>query len=84
MTDESPQRMAVSGSAAGTTKRWIEKKVAAGFAIALAGLERGWVPKDLKLTLHPLQSEKLCNHIEAAWDGEEALVLGRDLSQWNS
>ena len=29
--------------------------------------------KDLKLTLHALQSEKLSNHIEVARDGEEAL-----------
>lgn len=30
-------------------------------------------PKDLKLSLHALQSEKLCNHIELARDGEEAM-----------
>ena len=76
--------MSVAGSAAGTTKRWIEKKVAAGFVIALAGLERGWVAKDLKLTLDALQGEKISNHIEVVRDGEEALVLGRDLSPWNS
>lgn len=30
-------------------------------------------PKDLKLTMHALLSEKLGNHIEVARDGEEAL-----------
>ena len=29
--------------------------------------------KDVKLTLHALQSEKLCNQIDVARDGEEAL-----------
>ncbi len=29
--------------------------------------------KDLKLTLHALQNEKLSNHIEVARDGEEAM-----------
>ena len=29
--------------------------------------------KDIKLTLHALQSEKLCNQIDVARDGEEAL-----------
>ena len=30
-------------------------------------------PKDEKLTLHGLKSEKLCNHIDVVRDGEEAL-----------
>lgn len=30
-------------------------------------------PKDVKLTLHALNSRKLANHIEVARDGEEAL-----------
>jgi two-component system, response regulator len=30
-------------------------------------------PADLQLTMHALQSEHLCNHIQIARDGEEAL-----------
>src|SRR6266478_1103818 len=30
-------------------------------------------PKDLKLTMHALEGEKIGNHIEVARDGEEAL-----------
>ena len=30
-------------------------------------------PADVKLTLHALRGEKLCNHIDVAGDGEEAL-----------
>jgi two-component system response regulator len=30
-------------------------------------------PADVKLTLHALRGEKLCNHIDIAGDGEEAL-----------
>ena len=36
-------------------------------------------PKDLRLTMHALQGEKISNHIEVARDGEEALdiIFGR-------